>query len=96
MKYIASVRDRQTGKIEIIERDCYKTKKEFKEDLAGNGYTIRFITTEEDFDKACEERYWKLHQRSIVNKLHWESEKKTAEKLGYKSVAEMRRHLKSI
>jgi hypothetical protein len=33
---------------EIIERDTYETKKAFREDLVGNGYTVHSISTEED------------------------------------------------
>lgn len=96
MKYIASVRDRETGKIQIIERDCYKTKKDFRADLAGNGYSIRFIATEETFDEECEKLYWKQRERQIINKLRWESEKRMAAHLGFKSVAEFRRYNASI
>lgn len=59
MKYIASVRNKTTRKLEIIERD-YPNKKEFELDLRGNGYSIRFITTEDKFDEDCE----KWHRRS--------------------------------
>lgn len=96
MKYIASVRDRETGKIQIIERDCYKTKKAFREDLAGNGYSIRFIATEETFDEECEKLYQKQQLRSYINKARWAGEKRSAERLGFKSVAEMRRYNESI
>lgn len=48
-KYIASVRDKETNKLEIIERE-YPTKKQFREDLKGNGYAIRFIATEETLE----------------------------------------------
>lgn len=96
MKYIASVRDRETGKIQVIERDCYKTKKDFRADLASNGYSIRFIATEETFDDECEKLYQNQRKRQVINKLHWESEKKTAARYGFKSVAEFRRYNASI
>lgn len=52
MMYIASVRNKKTRELTIITSD-YETKKEFEEDLRGNGYSIRFITTEDKFDEDC-------------------------------------------
>lgn len=52
-KYIASVKDKETKEIVVIERE-YPTKKAFKSDLIGNGYMVRFIAAEETFDEACE------------------------------------------
>lgn len=63
MMYIASVRNKKTRELTIITRD-YETKKEFEEDLRGNGYSIRFITTEDKFDEDCE----KWHQRNERSK----------------------------
>lgn len=93
MLYIASVRDRETKEIKVLQYD-YPTKKAFREDLAGNGYSVRFIATEETFDEECEKFYEKQQLRSYINKHMWESDKKLAAKLGYKSVAEMRRSFK--
>lgn len=53
MKYIASVRDKETRELTLIERE-YATKKAFEKDLRENNYSIRFITTEDKFDEACE------------------------------------------
>lgn len=50
--YIASVRNKQTKELMTITRE-YETKKEFEEDLRGNGYSIRFISTPEKFDEDC-------------------------------------------
>lgn len=52
MKYIASVRDKETKELMIIERE-YDTKKHFYDDLRGNNFAVRFITTEEKFDEDC-------------------------------------------
>lgn len=52
--YIASVRDKETKKLMIIERDCYSRKKDFEQDLRSNGYSIRFIATPDKFDEAAE------------------------------------------
>lgn len=53
MKYIASCRDKETKKLTIIERE-YDNKKDFESDLRRNGYSIRFITTEDKFDEAAQ------------------------------------------
>lgn len=92
MVYVASVRDRETKKIEVITRD-YPTKKEFRSDLAGNGYSIRFIATEEDFDEACYKYYEKLEIKKSIKKMRYQSDKKHAENLGM-SVKEYRKWLK--
>ena len=62
MMYIACVRDKATKKIEVIEKD-YDNKKDFEIDLRCNGYRIRFITTPEKFDEACE-KYHNACERS--------------------------------
>lgn len=72
-KYIASVK--WEGKIEIIERD-YPTANEFKKDLRANGYQVRFITTEENFDRDCEEYYWKLTKKRNIARAIRESRKR--------------------
>lgn len=53
MKYIASVRNKETRELTTITSE-YPNKKEFAEDLRGNGYSIRFISTEDKFDADCE------------------------------------------
>lgn len=55
-KYIASVRDKETKEIMLIERE-YKNKKDFEIDLRMSGYSIRFITTPDKFDEACDKWY---------------------------------------
>ena len=68
-KYIACVRDNETKEIKVFERE-YKNKKDFAMDLKGNGYSIRFISTEENFDEDCakfEERMedWKIRCKAL-------------------------------
>lgn len=53
VKYIASVRDKANGHLTVI-RSEYRTKKDFRTDLINNGYSVRFIATEETFDDECE------------------------------------------
>ncbi len=62
-EYIASVRDKQTRELKIFRME-YETKKDFYTDLRNNGYSVRFITTEENFDRDCE----KWHERNELNK----------------------------
>ena len=79
MKYIASVK--YEGKQELITKD-YPTKKEFKEDLLNNGYSVRFITTEENFDIDCDKFHEKLETQRIKNKIRYDYDKKDAKKYG--------------
>lgn len=91
-KYIASVRDKETRELKIIEME-YPTAKAFREDLYGNGYRVRFITTEEKFDEDCEKyhRRWEINKK-IKNEIY-ASLKKYADKRGM-TVAEYKRWLK--
>lgn len=52
-EYIASVRDKKTKQLMIIKRE-YNRKSDFYTDLRKNGYSVRFITTEEKFDEDCQ------------------------------------------
>lgn len=48
MKLIAFVKENVfPGRLQYIERD-YKSKKDFRSDLHGNGYIIRYIHTEKE------------------------------------------------
>lgn len=89
MKYIASVRDKETKELVLIERD-YSTKKAFRADLAANGYSIRFIATEETFDAECEK--WHAYNESSkrYHKIKHDYDKEQADKYGI-SVAHYRR-----
>lgn len=60
-EYMASVTF--DGELEIIKRE-YDSKKHFYNDLRGNGYRVRFISTEEKFDEDCE----KYHNACEINK----------------------------
>lgn len=91
-EYIASVKDKKTKEIKIIT-SVYNTKKEYAEDLKRNGYSVRFITTENKFDEDCEKYYEKNRINSIIRKNLYESDKKHAEKMGM-SVKEYRNWLK--
>lgn len=88
MKYIASVRDSETKKIMIIERE-YETKKAFMSDLRCNGYRVRFISTPEKFDEDCEKYHMIWEQNKKVKKAIYDADKKHAAKLNM-SVKEYR------
>ena len=62
MKYIASVRDKETKKILLIERE-YEKKKDFEVDLKMNGYAIRFITMPDKFNETCDKYYQAQEER---------------------------------
>lgn len=92
-KLIASVIDKETKELVIIERDNYETKKQFREDLAYNGYSVRFIATEETFDDECNKYYERKDAAIRRSKLLWESDKRLADKLGM-TVKELRATMK--
>lgn len=92
--YIASVRDKETKKIVIIERD-YPNVAAFKSDLYGNGYSVRFITTPDKFDEACEKWNTYCEISKATKKEIYASDKRHAENLGM-TVAEYRNWLKNI
>lgn len=73
-QFIASVRDPYDGKITLLRKE-YKTKKAFAEDLRGNGYRIRFITTEEEFDEDCAKYYERIQRQTTIRKYIREARK---------------------
>lgn len=64
MIYTASVKNKETKKIEVITSD-YPNKKAFAFDLRRNGYSVRFISTEKNFDHDCEKYYEKLEAKRV-------------------------------
>ncbi len=66
-KFIASVKD-ENNNILLIERE-YSTKKEFEKDLRNNGYKIRFISNENNFDYDMEKYYSKLENNKAIQKI---------------------------
>ena len=92
--YIASVRDKRTKKIEIIERE-YPSAAAFRSDLYSNGYSVRFITTPDKFDEACEKWNDACERSNAVHKCIYACHKKRAEELGM-TVAEYRTWLKEV
>lgn len=80
MKYIASVKDRYTKERMILTYD-YSTKKDFKTDLAGNGYTVYFITTEENFDEDCAKYYERYEKQKYIQKLIYDARRKEAKRM---------------
>lgn len=79
-KYIASVRDKETRKLQLIERE-YDRKSDFYNDLRNNGYSVRFITTEEKFDEDCEKWHEKNELCKRIHKNIYALDKKHAEKM---------------
>ena len=60
------------GQIIVRNFEGYITIKALKADIHANGGKVRFICKPEDFDKACEDYYWKLErarntQRALRN-----------------------------
>lgn len=77
-KFIASVT--YEGQLELIERE-YKTKKAFYNDLRGNGYSVRFIATEETFDDECEKWHERNERSKRIQKAIYACNKEFAEKM---------------
>lgn len=55
---------------EIIERQRYSNKKDFAADLKGNGYTVKFIFTDVDYQKVMKRiadgHYMELTQKEDI------------------------------
>ena len=58
--YTASVKDKRTGFITIIE-SVYNSKADFAADLRRNGFAVRFICLPEQFDEACAKYHNAIH-----------------------------------
>ena len=65
MLYIASVIDKSDNKFKII-KDTYSSKKEFAYDLRANGYQVRFITTNDSFDRDCEQYHQQKERKCVI------------------------------
>lgn len=70
MMYIASVKNKENGNIEIVSME-YNSKVALANDLRTNGYAVRFIATEETFDAECE----KYNARLELNKNIYKAKK---------------------
>ena len=80
-EYVASVRDKETNTIKIL-KGKYATKKEYENDLRKNGYAVRFITTEENFDSDCEKWNKRNEENKRIAKMKYEARKKFANEHG--------------
>ena len=94
-KYVASVRDKETKKIMVIERE-YEKKKDFEIDLRLNGYSIRFISTSDKFEETCNKYYEKLEERKYKYKAVNSYYKEQAEKYGISTAHYKRAYTKWI
>lgn len=72
--FVASVRDKKSREIKIIERE-YERKSDFYNDLRGNGYSVRFITTPDKFDEACEKWYEACEMSKAIHKAQYATDK---------------------
>lgn len=50
-KLYAVVKEKGSKDYQLIERDCYSSKKEYESDLRANGYMVRKIYSENEFKK---------------------------------------------
>lgn len=88
MKYIASVRNKETKELMIIERE-YNRKSDFYNDLRGNNYSVRFIATEETFEEECEKWHEKNETSKRIHKAIYAFDKQHASRMNM-TVAEYR------
>lgn len=77
-KYIASVRDKETKLLSIIESE-YDRKSDFYSDLHGNGYSVRFISTEEKFDEDCQKWHERNERRKLISRRRTEINRRIRE-----------------
>lgn len=92
MMYIACVT--HNGKnLETIKRE-YSSKKAFYSDLRGNGYSVRFISTEEKYDEDCQKWHERNERSKQYHKIEHDCYKEYADKYGI-SVAHYRRAYKA-
>ena len=89
--YIAAVREKGCREIKLITAD-YPNKKAFRDDLYGNGYKVRFITTEEKFDEDCEKWHKACRDSNAYHKAIYACRKDGAKRMGM-TVAEYERWL---
>ena len=67
--FIMSVRNKETNEIKVVEYEA-KTAKEAKKDWRDNGYTVRFMATnQDDFDTECEKFYKKIEDQVSMRKI---------------------------
>lgn len=81
------------GKVEII-RSEYNRKQDFYSDLRSNGYRVRFISTEENFDADCEKYHERCEKNKLIKKLVYASHKDSANRM-HMTVKEYRAWLKA-
>lgn len=84
--YIASVKNKYTGRYENITGTDYNTKKEFIEDLKGNGYAIRYIwnadATEDEIEEIVAKYADRLDREASRQRAKRKSERYVAERMG--------------
>lgn len=80
MSYVASVTHK--GRLEILEGLEYKSIRECKDELRANGYKVRFVTTEDKFDEACDKYYEKLNRKNSYNRIKYRLDREEAQRYG--------------
>lgn len=68
------------GKIEIVKSE-YNRKQDFYNDLRANGYRVRFISTEENFDADCEKYHERCEMNKRIKNIQYASDKKLADRM---------------
>ena len=77
------------GKTLIVDIQQY-TKKDATEDLRRNGYKVKFVSTEENFDKDLEKYLYRKELNNNISKCKYKSDKEEA-KIYKCSVAVLRK-----
>lgn len=94
--YKAWVKDSYTKQLVVIESE-YANKKDFYDDLKGNGYRVRVIATPDKFEKACdtwcENAYREARARKITSELRRKLDEKLAAEYNM-TVREYRKYMK--
>ena len=84
MMYEAFVRNKETKETKVIKMD-YPNKKSFAADLKANGYSIKFIATEDTYDEECAKYEARLEAKRLGRAEH----KKSLEKINQMAFAQV-------
>lgn len=77
-KFAAFVKDRETKKWIYMERE-YETAKDFKIDLACNGYRVRHCCPVDKYEEVCEKWHEQNDRNKAIKRAQRESEKRLKE-----------------
>lgn len=81
------------GELQLIKSE-YKRKQDFYSDLRGNGYKVKFISTEENFDVDSNKYHERCEKNRVRSNAIYRSHSKSAKEMKM-TVKEFEKWLKS-